>query len=151
MLTQCVSFLNAIGIPTLFRKIEKESFLPGFLIEHGAIVIDEQALEQPGDILHEAGHIAVVPAADRPKLMGATIIDRRDREAEEMMAIAWSYAVCIYLQIDPHFVFHDKGYNGGSSYITDTCSKNIYFGIPMLQAIGLTANDYPDVVRWLRE
>ena len=36
-----------------------------FIFEQGSIVIDKDALLYPGDILHEAGHIAVVPADRR--------------------------------------------------------------------------------------
>ena len=66
------------------------------------------------------------------------------------MAIAWSYAACLYLAIDPAFVFHEDGYRGGSSYITDSCSKNDYMGIDMLQSIGMVTS-YPNMKRWLRE
>jgi hypothetical protein len=93
---QCIEFLNQIGIETIFRKIGNKSFLPGLLINKGTIIIDQQALEHPGDILHEAGHIAVVPAADRAGLSEKFIIGRKNREMEEIMAIAWSYAACIH-------------------------------------------------------
>lgn len=148
---KCVHFLNSIGIQTIFREIDPDSFLPGFLIENGVIIIDKPMLRHPGDILHEAGHIAVIPAADRPGLTEKTMIRRKNREAEEMMAIAWSYAVCIYLTIDPCFVFHEQGYKGGSDYITDSCRKKDYFGLPMLQEIGLTQlPSYPHMIKWLR-
>ena len=102
---QCIEFLNKIGIETAFRKIGNKSFLPGLLINKGMIIIDKDALEHPGDILHEAGHIAVVPTFERPGLSEKGIIKRKNREGEEIMAIAWSYAACIYLSIDPFFVF----------------------------------------------
>jgi hypothetical protein len=158
---KCVNFLNSIGIQTIFRKIETDSFLPGFLIENGMIIIDKDTLQHPGDILHEAGHIAVVPTAHRSRLTEKTIIKRRNREGEEMMAIAWSYAACMHLLIDPLFVFHDQGYRGGSSQITESCSKNDYMGLLMLQALGMTTDgkqasadatpSYPYMKRWLRE
>jgi hypothetical protein len=157
---QCIEFLNYIGIETTFRKIGNKSFLPGLLINKGMIIIDRDALEHPGDILHEAGHIAVVPAADRPGLSEKSIIGRRNRETEEIMAIAWSYAACMHLLIDPFFVFHEQGYRGGRDYITDSCSKKSYIGLSMLEKIGLTANEktarrlhippYPHMIKWLR-
>jgi hypothetical protein len=148
---KCIVFLNSIGIKTVFRKISSTSFLPGLLIEKGIIIIDEDTLQHPGDILHEAGHIAVIPAADRSRLTAQSIIKRTNREAEEMMAIAWSYAVCIHLLIDPLFVFHSEGYKDGSNYITDSCSRNDYFGLPMLESIGLTTDLYPDMIKWMRD
>jgi hypothetical protein len=153
MFEKCVIFLDSIGIQTEFRKIGPGSFLPGFLIENGVIIIDREAMEHPGDILHEAGHIAVVPLADRPGLTERSMIKRKNREAEEMMAIAWSYAACIHLLIDTRFVFHEHGYRDGSSYIRESCDRKDYFGLPMLQEIGLMADEdaYPLLTRWLRE
>jgi hypothetical protein len=158
---KCIDFLHTIGIETTFRQIGAEGFLPGFLIQNGVIIIDKDKLEHPGDILHEAGHVAVIPSADRHRLTEKSIIERKDREVEEMMAIAWSYAASIYLDIDPSFVFHEEGYRGGSSYITESCSKKEYFGLNLLQSIGLTMNEkkaqraqvlaYPHMIKWLRD
>ena len=157
----CISFLNSIGIETIFREIEEECFLPGLLIENGKIVIDLNTLVNPGDILHEAGHIAVTPAEKRALLNAQTITQSDFRDAEEMMAIAWSYAACIHLSIDPYFVFHDNGYKGGGSYIADNFRQKRYFGLSMLQWVGLTAdeknadklkvNPYPHMIKWLRD
>ena len=157
---KCIVFLNDIGIQTIFSTIEYDSFLPGLSIERGMIIIDTDLLKHPGDILHEAGHIAVVPAADRSRLTEEAIIKRKYREEEEVMAIAWSYAVCIHLDIDLNFVFHEEGYRDGSTYIIDSCNDRTYFGLPMLQGIGMTADEkhaqqlhipaYPHMIRWLR-
>lgn len=156
---KCITFLNYIGIQTMFRSIEGDSFLPGFLIENGTVIIDRERLQYPGDILHEAGHIAVVPLADRSRLTEKAIIKRRDREAEEVMAIAWSYAACMHLMIAPSFVFHEDGYRGGSSSIMDSCSRNEYMGMFMLQSLGMAtdgkgaapdARILPTMKRWLR-
>lgn len=159
LLERCVEFLNSIGIETTFRKIGNKSFLPGLLINKGMIIIDKDALEHPGDILHEAGHIAVVPAIDRPGLSERNIPTRKNRESEEVMAIAWSYAACIHLLIDPFFVFHEQGYRGGRDYITDSCRLKNYIGLSMLEKIGLTVNEknahrlnvpsYPHMTKWL--
>lgn len=157
---KCVSFLNSIGIKIIFRKLETNSFLPGLLIEKGTIVVDKDTLEHAGDILHEAGHLAVVPTAHRHLLTEKNIIKRSNREGEEMMAIAWSYAACIHLLIDPFFVFHDQGYRGGSEHIVESCIKKDYLGLLMLQAVSMTKGEkqagsdipsYPHMIKWLRE
>jgi len=160
-LDKCIEFLQGIGIIIREVKLPVTGFLPGLSIDEGSILIDKEALKYPGDILHEAGHIAVVPAAERLTLDAATIEKRPDRAAEEMMAIAWSYAACVYLEIDPYFVFHDDGYKGGGSHIADCFSNKQYFGLPMLQWIGLTCDEknavekgippYPAMIKWLRE
>lgn len=161
VLEKCIVFLNSIGIKTIYQTNASHSLLPGLSINGDTIIINKATLKFPGDILHEAGHIAVVPAADRSTLNEETIGKRQDREAEEMMAIAWSYAACIHLQVDPYFVFHDDGYKGGGSYIADNFSNKHYFGLPMLQWVGLTYDEknalehavlpYPHMIKWLRD
>lgn len=161
LLEKCIIFLNEIGIKTLFKPIAPGSFLPGLSIENGMILIDLEKLAYPGDILHEAGHIAVVPAAERHELNAENIENRTQREAEEMMAIAWSYAAAVHLGLDPHFVFHDHGYRGGGSNIAENFMQKKYFGLPMLQWIGLTKDEknaaalhidpYPHMIKWLRD
>jgi hypothetical protein len=158
-LEKCISFLNEIGIETKFEKLEGPSFLPGLSIHNGCIIIDKEALKYPGDILHEAGHIAVVPAAERPALTASAIEKREMREAEEMMAIAWSFAACIHLGLDPYIVFHDDGYKGGGSYIADNFVNKNYFGLPMLQWKGMALDEvnaakqnlpaFPYMLKWV--
>jgi hypothetical protein len=158
-LSICISFLNEIGIETKFEKLDEPCFLPGLSIRNGSIIIDREALKYPGDVLHEAGHIAIVPAAERPALTASAIEKREHREAEEMMAIAWSYAACMHLSLDPYVVFHDDGYKGGGSYIADNFSNKNYFGLPMLQWKGMAADEknaallnippYPYMIKWV--
>ena len=160
-LDKCIDFLHQIGIPIREDKLPVDSFLPGLSIEEGCIVIDRAALKNPGDILHEAAHIAIVPSPERPSLNAEAIGKRPRRGAEEMMAIAWSYAACMHIGLDPYVVFHDDGYKGGGSYIADAFANKNYFGLPMLQWIGLTADEknapglnvdpYPHMIKWLRD
>jgi hypothetical protein len=159
ILNQCTPFLNSIGIPTTFRKIDAGCFLPGLLIEQGGIIIDMDALLYPGDILHEAGHIAVMPAAERPLLNQEAIVNSRDRDAEEMMAIAWSYAACLHLDLDPYIVFHEEGYRGGGESIVESFNAGRFFGTASLQWCNMTVEPayakkgvtpYPHMSNWLR-
>ena len=161
LLDKCIDFLHQIGIPAREDKLPVDSFLPGLSIEEGCIIIDRAALKYPGDILHEAAHIAIVPSTERPSLNAETIGKRPGSEAEEMMAIAWSYAACMHIELDPYVVFHDDGYKGGGSYIADAFANKNYFGLPMLQWVGLTADEknapglnvdpYPHMIKWLRD
>ena len=153
-------FLDSIGISVSFKSINTECFLPGIAIEDGYITIDKVKLKSPGDILHEAGHIAVVPANERNSLNENSIALRENREAEEMMAIAWSYAVCVHLDIDPFFVFHNEGYRGGGPSMAGNFMSGNYFGVPMLQYAGMTTEKinadvtgrepYPAMIQWMR-
>ena len=157
---KAIQFLQTIGIETTDALLEGEgSFLPGFLIQNGKILIDKNKVKYPGDILHEAAHIAVVPTAERYLLQGENIGQRTNADAEEMMSIAWSYAACIHLEIDPHFVFHEHGYKGGGASIVENFDKGNYFGVPVLQWLGMTTTIketvdqqvYPKMTKWLRD
>ena len=102
-----------------------------------------------------------MPAAERLTLTASAIEKRENREAEEMMAIAWSYAACVHLGLDPYIVFHDDGYQGGGSYIADSFSNKNYFGLPMLQWKGMAADEknapglhvapYPHMIKWMMD
>jgi hypothetical protein len=154
---KAICFLGAIGIETIYGTINEESaFLPGFLIEKGKIIMDKHKIKFHGDILHEAAHIAIVPSVDRSGLDGKNIGKRKDAAAEEMMAIAWTYAACIHLKIDPHFVFHENGYRGGGAAIVENFDRGNYIGVPVLQWLGMTTTSpgkdiYPAMIKWLRD
>jgi len=157
---KAICFLDEIGIETAYGTMGDEAgFLPGFLIEKGKIIIDKNKIKFHGDILHEAAHIAVVPLADRSRLDGKNIGKRKDAAAEEMMAIAWTYAACIHLKIDPHFVFHENGYKGGGGAIVENFERGQYVGVPVLQWLGMTTTspqkdhklNYPVMIKWLRD
>lgn len=161
LLNTCIQFLESIGISVVKKETSGTDFLPGLEIIGNTIIMNEQALTNPGDILHEAGHIAVVPAAERADLTAATISQRQNREAEEMMAIAWSYAACLHLNIDPRFVFHENGYQGGGDTILTNFNEKRYFGLPMLQWVGMALDEknaaekkllaYPTMLQWMRD
>ena len=101
----------------------------------------------------------MVPAVERDLLDAETISKRPKSIAEEMMAIAWSFAACVHIGLDPYFVFHEDGYQGGGNNIADNFLNKQYFGLPMLQWIGLTADEkngaiqnvepYPKMLKWL--
>lgn len=152
-----ISFLHAIGIETAEDSLAPEDcFLPGLMIVNGRIVFDRATLLYPGDVLHEAAHLAVVPAAERKQLNGPAIGKRKDAPAEEMMAIAWSYAACIHLHIDPHFVFHKEGYRQGGDSIVENFTEGRYFGVPVLEWLQMTTTKgdgpvYPAMLKWLRD
>jgi hypothetical protein len=153
---KAVSFIKRIGIPVHSGTLDAYCFLPGISIVNGEIVVDSDKFKYPGDILHEAGHIAIVPAAERSSLTEESIAKRDMREAEEMMAIAWSYAACLHLDIDARFVFHDHGYKDGGASIAENFKAGRYFGVPMLKWVGMCGNPdeengYPGMISWVRE
>jgi len=156
-----IRFIQEIGLSVKTETIEGPTFLPGLAIVHGGLVIDLDKLLYPGDILHEAGHLAVMPPAIRATMHG-DLDPALDLEyAGELMAIPWSYAACLHLGLDPALVFHANGYRNGGKSIADNFSQGRYFGVSMLQWIGLCyepqrnkeydAAPYPNMLKWIRE
>lgn len=148
LIDQMTAFLEQRGIPFMFRGIEAPGFLPGLQIEEGVLVIDRAKLSWPGDILHEAGHIALTPASRRNRLGGKLEVT----PAEEMAALAWSYAAALEAGIDPAVVFHEGGYQSGSSQLLEAFTSGRPPGgpgVPMLQWYGMTTA-FPRMTHWLR-
>lgn len=147
-------FLARIGIVVTERPLTAKTFLPGLLIEAGTLVIDREKLKFPGDVLHEAGHIAVVPPSQRASLSD----NLQTGPAEEMAAIAWSYAAALHIGLDPAVVFHEHGYKGGADSILENFREGRYFGVPFLAWCGMTRERnigageavYPQMSAWLR-
>jgi hypothetical protein len=114
-------------------------------IQRGVLAIDREKLLYPGDLLHEAGHLAILPPAERAAIDG----DVGPDGGMEMAAIAWSYAAALHLGIPVEVVFHDEGYLGGASAIRANFAQGRYMRVPLLQWMGLTVS-YPAIERWLR-
>jgi hypothetical protein len=119
-------------------------------VRRGGLVVDEPRLAWPGDLLHEAGHLAVADPAGR-----AELDDVGDDPAEEMAAIAWSHAAAQHLGLDPTVVFHPHGYRGGGDWLAEAFAGGGGPGVPMLQWWGMTGGwkdepRFPQMIRWLR-
>lgn len=147
MTLQISEFIRAIGIPVVFARISGNTFVPGIRIDRGTLLVDESLLTWPGDILHEAAHLAMVPADRR----AAFVDDAGDGGGEEMGAIAWTWAAVVHLGLDPGLVFHAGGYRGGSQALIDNFQNGRYVGVPFLRWIGLARDDYPIMLKWLRD
>jgi len=149
-----VDFVRGIGIDVQERSLPDSTFLPGVAIERGQLVIDQSKLSHPGDVLHEAGHLAVTSPSERPVLSDKLSCGG----GEEMAAIAWSFAAILHLNIDPAVLFHDEGYKGGAASLLENFSAGRYIGVPLLEWYGMTCGpgdpsagqEYPKMACWLR-
>jgi hypothetical protein len=146
-----VAFLRKIGIPVTAADLP-ESFLPGLTIERGGLLVDESRLEYPGDLLHEAGHVAVAPADARPAMSGSLDdVPGLDTSMLEWAAIPWSYAAALEIGIDPKLVFHEGGYHGHSAGLLRNFEIGVPIGLHLLVDAGMTsADEFPRMRRWLR-
>jgi hypothetical protein len=150
-------FLQEIGLEVCPAELTEPCFLPGVHVARGRLLVDESRLLHPGDLLHEAGHVAIMPAAERAQRQGDVGADL----GEEIGAICWSYAAAVHLGLDPAVVFHPDGYRGASDGFLENFRQGRYVGVPLLQWMELTLDEknarergvapYPHMLRWLRE
>jgi hypothetical protein len=176
-----VEFLNRVGIPTTLGPFGREGFLPGVSVWDGGLRVDPSHLVAAGDLLHEAGHMAVVPAALRRRL-GNDLQRSLDAAAAEIgfegpvlefigrlgepMAIAWSYAALRKAGLPVECVFFPGSYNlnGDPAHLLHVLETGNSFGIDGLARLGMTGNagvhrllfdnglpPFPHMTRWLVE
>lgn len=158
-----VKFVREIGLSIESKSLEIETFLPGIAIDNGGLKIDSARLLSPGDILHEAGHLAVLRPPERAKMSGNAGADG----GEEMAAIAWSYAAAQKIGLPLEILFHDKGYKGQADWLCEHFRESNHgrIGVPLLSYFGMTnmpsrnnetaatatATAFPEMTHWLRQ
>lgn len=149
-----VAFIRAIGLRIETATLTEPTVLPGMTIRRGVILYDPALPYAPGDLLHEAGHLAVVPADERER-------DPFDATgAEEMMGTAWSWAAGVHLGLPGNVVFHPPSFQENGDNLREAFDDGRYIGTPGLQRFGMTIEPnratpdgpppYPHMLRWLR-
>ncbi|PZR12182.1 MAG: hypothetical protein DI539_20175 [Flavobacterium psychrophilum] len=156
LLKKCIHFIESIGITVIEKELDDSCFLPGLSLGNNTIYIDYAKLKYPGDILHEAGHIAVTAPKERKLIGTAGIPDTWPTQGDEMAAILWSYAVLKHLDLPEEFVFHENGYKGHSNWYIENFTSQIYIGLPLLQWMGMAYpnnedNSFPTMKHWMRQ
>lgn len=148
-----LAFLGEVGIAVENAPVG-EALLGGISIAGGRIRIDPAIPVPPGDLLHEAGHLAVVEP-ERRRMMN----DPGDDPGEEMAALAWSAAAARACGLPLEVVFHPHGYRGGAQALAKAYATATGPGIPMLAWFGMTGEPcrkdpelppFPAMARWLR-
>ena len=148
------AFLGGIGIE-LEAGPAGGTVLPGMTVVNGRIRVDPAVPGYPGDLLHEAGHLAVCEPAERASREAMS-----DDPGEEMAAIAWSVAAAKACGVSLEVLFHEHGYKGGAGALREAFADGRGVGIPMLAWFGMTAEPhragewgvpaFPSMSRWLR-
>ena len=154
---QIVAFLESIGIALVPADLPEKTILPGIRLDRGRILVDASRLAHPGDLLYEAGHVAVMTPTRRAGRAG----DASRNRGDEVAAILWSWAALSHLGLAPEVVFHPDGYRGASDWFIEMFSGGHHTGLPLLQWMGLTLDPrnaaeqgvapFPHMIRWLRE
>lgn len=155
------AFLSGIGLPIAEVTLAADTFLPGIALRAGGLVVDPEKLTWPGDLLHEAGHLAVLPAALRSDAHDDQLNQEEAEHAGELEAMAWAYAAAVQLSLPMEVLIHDGGYNGKSRDLLQMYTFGVYPGLRGLCASGMTAAQgftpdcgpvqYPQMLRWLRD
>ena len=148
-LQKIARFLQEIGLGCKFEQ-GAHGFLEKVRIEAGGLFVDPTAL--PADVLHEAGHLAVLPGRFRP-LAGRDIgsvqkmmydhVDFSDPDHGEARAAmqsgdpeatAWAWAAGKHLGLDPKKIIEGASYGGDGDAIRYMLQSNRYLGINGLSA-----------------
>ncbi len=172
-------FLSQLGF-CVHPASATAGFLEGVRIEKGCVLaIDLAHPHSLGNLLHEAGHLAVIPSLFRAEISGdvdeslATLADaymenaslflaepthflqenplvRGLLQAGDQEAMAWSYAAALAAGVDPGIVFSED-YQEGLSGVLFGLRMNAHPGIHGLAAGGMTTQKlYPRMTRWLQ-
>ena len=153
--TLILDWLRHIGLTVRLSPLGADTFLPGVTLEPGGLVVDPERLLYPGDLLHEAGHLATM----LPKRRASAQSNAGSDMGDEIAAQTWSYAAAVYLGLPPEIVFHPTGYKGAAESLIQTY-RDGNAGVPLLQWMGLTLDctqaaavsiaPYPHMIHWLR-
>jgi hypothetical protein len=147
-------FVRSVGINVLPASSLLTTNFPGLDIQHGAVLVDESRVVYPGDILHEAGHVAMTEPSERSSLR------LTPTGGQEMATMAWSYAATIHLKMDPSLVFYPASYDNFGLGLVEIFGAGKYIGVPLLQRYGMAvepknagarnAPPFPHMLKWLR-
>lgn len=175
-LNQVVEFLIAIGLPVV-RCERTGGFVPDVRIVNGALHVTDQATAP--NVLHEAGHLAIIPARYRPlmdddieagieRMMEA--IDWSDPDAPECRmatqcgeteATAWAWAAGIHLGLEHTDIIADEDYGRQGAGVRWRLEHDAYLGINGLCHAGFCGRGelgrkrglplYPALSYWLQQ
>lgn len=153
-----VAFVNSIGLPLVAGRPDLgPAFIPdAYCWIRQGVLYYHPTQAHPGDFLHEAGHLAVLPGHVRSRAHG-------DVDALELMgpisgidhddasAIAWSYAAALTAGVDPWLAF-EHGFTDDelARNAFDEVRHHQHEGINCLVDIDMTTLAlYPKMDLWL--
>ena len=128
------------------------------------------------DLLHEAGHLALIPGRFRPGMNGDlsdgfTVmfkaldaldlppddpLSRAALQCSDPEATAWAWAAGTALGLPPETIITDDQYDGEGASIRQMLSMRLYLGIHGLIHAGLclpprNPGGFPALTRWLQD
>lgn len=174
-LVRVLDHLTAIGIEVHVVS-GATGFVPGCRIVSGALLVDPGCA--PSAVLHEAGHVALVPSRFRSYMsgdLGAGMKRMFDELAEMELppdhplqraaiqcsdpeATAWAWAAGTAVGLAPGEIILDEEYGGSGAEIRAMLQANQYVGINGLAHAGMCKRGnwvapearYPNMECWLQ-
>ncbi len=154
-LSSVLRFLSDIGLP--FKEVSGvQGFLgAGVCIDCGCLLVDKLTA-RPSAVLHEAAHVAIVPARYRRLMRGSLFesfrimakdwammglapdhpFSRAMIQASDPEATAWSWAAGVHIGLDPREIIEDADYAGEGESMRWSLHSNSYVGIQGLKHAG---------------
>ena len=175
MLPRVLNHLREIGLEVCITP-GATGFVPGVRIEHGTLRVDPACA--PSSLLHEAGHLAIVPARFRGRMsdnlaagmksmfdelsrMGLDPdhpLERAARQCSDPEATAWAWAAGVAIGLPPEEIIRDAEYDGAGAEIRAMLQASQYYGINGLSHAGMCKRGfmvaqeqrYPKMQHWLQ-
>lgn len=169
-ISKCIAFAESLGIKArIARRQWQNEFLSGILVWRGALFINPERILGYDDILHELGHLAILPSVIRKHATGNVSsstwgpaerycrahpfrvgyeedpVQRALIQAGEAEAMAWGFAAMTELGLPLRLSMVD-----GADVLCQL-GTNSYLGINGLQAAGMTTTrTFPKMLRWVQ-
>lgn len=173
-LARAIQFVRRIGIPVHVLPAVTTGFLPHVAIVSGELNVGHAC--QASDLLHEAGHLALIPGRFRRDMNGDLSdgftamfkaldslalppdepLNRAALQCSDPEATAWAWAAGTALGLPPETIITDDAYDGEGASIRQMLSMRLYLGIHGLIHAGLCLSPrnpggFPALTRWLQD
>lgn len=174
---KAMQFLEGIGLSVEVVP-GATGFVKDVLIADGGLHVDPKC--RVSGLLHDAGHLATMPAKYRPWMNGNLyaslkriyadaeawrwqLTEQEERallQTGDAEATAWAFAAGKHIGIPEHVIVMDDEYNGEGKIIRMLLSSKAYLGINSLQHGGFclarpnpfkTGAVYPSLTYWLQQ
>lgn len=149
-------FFDRIGLPYV-QDSEVDGFLFHVCIQKGVLIFDPRV--DSGDLLHEAGHLAILPPACRSNFSGNidNYLEVLNFDADERLlycndqaAIAWSYFAAKEIGLNPNVIIGVGMDRSTIQVLNIGCESTIgSFYSCQLYYLGILATKKGTVQKWL--
>lgn len=170
-----VNQLDKIGIQCIIGEANN-CFVKGVQIKNGRLIVDPYRCSI-SNLLHEAGHLAVLPKEYRKQANGdlSAVLkkmygevdcskeeNRRYMQCEDDEATAWAFAFGVRWGVPFVLIIDDDQYDGTGRDVLESLSLGNGLGVSGLARMGWCASNlihskasglpmYPNLVKWIND